>query len=132
MQKVDARLPAQGLQGQNIVAGNYAMAFDDYLAYMDGASADEMPLYLFDCKFAAKAPSLAADYSVSGALIDVLLLHAPPSFRSCTGLNRDFKVVFPKRTANSGDWGAAGAGGVRRGPLCRPGGAGPPRLQVNF
>ena len=42
------------------------MSFDNYLAYMDG-SADDMPLYLFDCKFADKAPQLAADYQVTAS-----------------------------------------------------------------
>lgn len=40
------------------------MSFEDYLSYTD-ASCDDMPLYLFDCKFAQKAPQLAADYKVS-------------------------------------------------------------------
>jgi len=39
------------------------MSFEDYLAYTD-ASTDDMPLYLFDCDFAHKAPQLAADYEV--------------------------------------------------------------------
>lgn len=50
--------------GKKVVAGNYEMDFDDYLAYSD-ASQDDMPLYLFDCNFATKAPGLVADYSVS-------------------------------------------------------------------
>ena len=53
----------KAFKGQTIVAGNYDMSFDDYLAYA-GASMDDMPLYLFDCKFAQKAPQLAADYTV--------------------------------------------------------------------
>lgn len=53
----------RAFKGQKVVAGNYPMTFDDYLSYLDGAT-DDMPLYLFDCKFAAKAPALAADYSV--------------------------------------------------------------------
>ena len=53
----------KGFKGQTIVAGNYDMSFDDYFAYADG-SMDDMPLYLFDCKFAQKAPQLAADYTV--------------------------------------------------------------------
>jgi hypothetical protein len=53
----------RAFKGKHVVAGNYAMAFDDYLAYAD-ASQDDMPLYLFDSKFAEKAPRLAADYSV--------------------------------------------------------------------
>ena len=83
----------KAFKGQNIVAGNYAMAFDDYLAYMDGASADEMPLYLFDCKFAAKAPSLAADYrrewradrcvAVACATILSLMHRAQSRFQGC-------------------------------------------------
>ncbi len=47
------------------MAGDYSMAFDDYLAYADAAR-DDMPLYLFDWQFAAKAPKLAADYEVGG------------------------------------------------------------------
>ena len=47
------------------MAGNYDMSFDDYLAYTD-AQTDDMPLYLFDCKFAEKGPQLAADYKVAG------------------------------------------------------------------
>ncbi len=43
------------------------MDFDDFLAYSD-ASTDDMPLYLFDCKFAAKAPQLAADYEVCSGM----------------------------------------------------------------
>ena len=54
----------KAFKGQTVVAGSYAMSFEDYLAYMDG-SADDMPLYLFDCKFADKAPQLAADYKVT-------------------------------------------------------------------
>ena len=54
----------KAFEGQTVVAGSYAMSFADYLAYMDG-SADDMPLYLFDCKFADKAPQLAADYKVT-------------------------------------------------------------------
>ncbi len=54
----------KAFKGQAIVAGNYSMSFEDYLAYAD-ASCDDMPLYLFDCKFAQKAPQLAADYKVS-------------------------------------------------------------------
>ena len=44
--------------------GNSPMAFNDYLAYLDGATADDAPLYLFDSAFARKAPQLAADYTV--------------------------------------------------------------------
>lgn len=57
----------EAFQGHKVVVGNYPMAFDDYLAYADSAI-DDMPLYLFDCKFAAKAPRLVADYSVRPAL----------------------------------------------------------------
>ena len=39
------------------------MSFDNFLAYSQ-PSHDEMPLYLFDKHFAAKAPQLAADYKV--------------------------------------------------------------------
>ena len=53
----------KAFKGQKIVAGNYSMSFEDYLAYTD-ASTDDMPLYLFDCDFAHKAPQLAADYEV--------------------------------------------------------------------
>ena len=53
----------KAFKGQAVVAGNYPMAFDDFLAYSDGAT-DDMPLYLFDCEFAAKAPKLATDYKV--------------------------------------------------------------------
>ena len=53
----------KAFKGQKIVAGNYSMSFEDYLAYTD-ASTDDMPLYLFDCDFAHKAPQLAADYKV--------------------------------------------------------------------
>ena len=54
----------KAFKGQAIFAGNYSMSFEDYLSYTD-ASCDDMPLYLFDCKFAQKAPQLAADYKVS-------------------------------------------------------------------
>ena len=54
----------EAFKGQDVVAGNYRMAFEDYLAYTD-ASCDDMPLYLFDSKFAQKAPQMAADYKVN-------------------------------------------------------------------
>ena len=53
----------KAFKGQTVVAGNYDMSFDHYLAYAD-ASTDDMPLFLFDCTFAKKAPQLAADYTV--------------------------------------------------------------------
>ena len=53
----------RAFKGHAVVAGNYPMAFDDFLAYSDEAT-DDMPLYLFDCEFAAKAPKLATDYKV--------------------------------------------------------------------
>ncbi|BDA49233.1 Bifunctional arginine demethylase and lysyl-hydroxylase JM [Coccomyxa sp. Obi] len=53
----------KAFKGHKVVAGNYPMDFDDFVAYSDAAT-DDMPLYLFDCKFAAKAPKLAADYEV--------------------------------------------------------------------
>ncbi len=47
-----------------VIVGEYPMAFQNYLTYMD-ASSDEMPLVLFDKHFADKAPELAQDYEVS-------------------------------------------------------------------
>ena len=49
--------------GRPAVVANYDMAFADYDAYCRG-SRDDMPLYLFDSDFAAKAPLLAGDYTV--------------------------------------------------------------------
>lgn len=60
---------------QAVVAGNYSMSFEDYLAYTD-ASRDDMPLYLFDSKFAQKAPQLAADYKVN-----IPAVQPPPTLR---------------------------------------------------
>ena len=62
----------KAFKGQAVVAGNYSMNFEDYLAYAD-ASCDDMPLYLFDCKFAQKAPQLASDYKVSSPVAHTLL-----------------------------------------------------------
>ena len=53
----------KALKGQSVLAGDYPMSFDDFLAYSQ-RSCDEMPLYLFDKHFANKAPQLAADYKV--------------------------------------------------------------------
>ncbi|DBA74433.1 hypothetical protein WJX77_011321 [Trebouxia sp. C0004] len=50
-------------KGNTILAGDYPMGFDNFLAYSQ-RSRDEMPLYLFDKHFASKAPQLAADYKV--------------------------------------------------------------------
>ncbi|KAL3149040.1 hypothetical protein ABBQ32_001885 [Trebouxia sp. C0010 RCD-2024] len=50
-------------KGQSILAGDYPMSFDNFLAYSQQCC-DEMPLYLFDKHFASKAPQLAADYKV--------------------------------------------------------------------
>ena len=111
----------KAFKGQTIMAGDYPMAFDDYLAYMDGC-ADEMPLYLFDCTFASKAPQLAADYSVSGS-VAALMSHAAVLCADC--------IQKVAGTANIRDLGrTAGTRGLCRGPLGRPGGAGSPRLQV--
>ena len=49
--------------GRPAVVANYDMAFADYDAYCRH-SRDDMPLYLFDSDFAAKAPLLAGDYTV--------------------------------------------------------------------
>lgn len=53
----------KAFRGQQILAGDYPMSFDNFLAY-SRQSKDEMPLYLFDKHFAHKAPQLAADYQV--------------------------------------------------------------------
>lgn len=53
----------KAFKGQSVLAGDYSMSFDNFLAYSQ-RSHDEMPLYLFDKHFARKVPQLAADYKV--------------------------------------------------------------------
>lgn len=53
-----------------VIVGEYPMDFDNYLAYM-AANTDEMPLYLFDKRFADKAPSLAHDYEVTRMMLSL-------------------------------------------------------------
>ena len=56
-------------KGQSILAGDYHMSYDNFLAYSQRCR-DEMPLYLFDKHFARKAPQLAADYKVEPLLLN--------------------------------------------------------------
>lgn len=51
--------------------GGYEMRLDDFWGYCD-RSRDDLPLYLFDKGFAAKAPQLAKDYDVPGYFRDDL------------------------------------------------------------
>lgn len=53
----------KAFKGQSVLAGDYPMSFDNFLAYSQ-RSHDEMPLYLFDKHFAEKVPRLASDYKV--------------------------------------------------------------------
>ena len=46
------------------MVGDYPMTFERYLAYSRACAGDEMPLYLFDKRFADKAPQLGLDYQV--------------------------------------------------------------------
>ena len=46
-----------------VTVGDYEMQFKDFLQYLD-LNIDDMPLYLFDKEFAAKAPQLADDFQV--------------------------------------------------------------------
>ena len=53
----------EAFAGKPVIVGDYEMPFDSYLEYAK-SSKDDMPLYLFDPNFAAKAPHLADDYEV--------------------------------------------------------------------
>lgn len=63
LQKWSSNHLKKAFSGQQILAGDYPMSFENFLAYSQ-RSHDEMPLYLFDKYFADKAPQLADDYKV--------------------------------------------------------------------
>ena len=62
LHKWNSKYLKKAFKGKHVLAGDYPMGFDNFLAYSQ-RSHDEMPLYLFDKHF-AKAPQLAADYKV--------------------------------------------------------------------
>lgn len=74
----DRPLLRRAFAGRKVVAGNYPMDFDTYLAYCD-SQRDDMPLYLFDSDFCAKAPQLAADFSVPPHFAEDLFAVLGPS-----------------------------------------------------
>lgn len=54
-----------------MIVGGYPLDFDAFCAYADD-HCDDMPLYLFDRNFVAKAPQLGRDYSVPKYFADDL------------------------------------------------------------
>ena len=63
LKKWDRAYLARALRGHAVMVGDAPMRFEDYCAYADSQE-DELPLYLFDKRFATHAPELAADYRV--------------------------------------------------------------------
>lgn len=84
LQKWSSKHLKKAFSGQQILAGDYPMSFENFLAYSQ-RSHDEMPLYLFDKYFADKAPQLADDYKVpkyfDEDLFSVLGDEGRPDFR---------------------------------------------------
>ena len=122
----------RAFRGHKVVVGNYPMRFDDYLAYLDGARADDAPLYLFDCAFARKAPQLAADYTV----FLPNMAHHPQALIAWPGCvqfkpgPRDWRsqAVHQQLIHISGCM--SGAVSLFGGPICRARRGCTPRLQV--
>lgn len=63
LKKWDRAYLARELRGHPVMVGDAPMRFEDYCAYADSQE-DELPLYLFDRRFATHAPRLAEDYRV--------------------------------------------------------------------
>lgn len=85
----------QQLGAQDVTVGNMPMPFSTYLSYSDD-NHDEMPLYLFDKLFAARAPGLAADYTVPPHFSDdlfALLGESRPDYR--------WLIMGPPRSGSS-------------------------------
>lgn len=83
------------LQGKSAIAGDMEMLADDFFAYMEHTH-DDMPLYLFDKRFAERCPDLAREYSVPAVF--------PEDLFSVLGPGRpDFRwlIVGPARSGSS-------------------------------
>ena len=85
----------KAFENQLVHVGGYQFTMAQYYEYADEAG-DEMPLYLFDKRFAEKSPRLAEDYHVPRAFSEDLfgvLGDCRPDYR--------WLIVGPKRSGSS-------------------------------
>ena len=85
----------KAFENQLVHVGGYQFTMAQYYEYADEAG-DEMPLYLFDKRFAEKSPRLAEDYHVPQAFSEDLfgvLGDCRPDYR--------WLIVGPKRSGSS-------------------------------
>ncbi|QDZ24303.1 JmjC domain-containing protein [Chloropicon primus] len=83
-------------EGETVHVGGYQFSMEQYYEYTDNTN-DEMPLYLFDKKFAEKSPKLAGDYTVPSYFAEDLFQVLGPGERP------DYRwlIIGPARSGSS-------------------------------